>query len=1291
MSQANSYIFRPMKGVDVSASSYYMVELRDPNTGTVARYPNVFADLEILLGSGAFEYRILEAATSWENVDPSTTSNYSVLRTWSGFSLETIRIGDTAGQINPISYTLTKADGTVVDTQDNVIGITLPSDMQGAYKVTMTSAQAGARSLMIARTDGLDNAWVAIENQSGDSAHLYLSQALTQDTPFLVTVKSKNGIVNEAFYSYGNLMGLNLTDGASTITIYHSTQGTIELDFFSKDGEVRVFEGAAVSDNWAWVDEEIQEASGLANAGIAIHKISGSTADIYLSDSLSSQTPFYVTIKSSNGAVNEAYYVYGDLIRLNLVEGESTLTIHHPTQGKIELEFFNYGGELRAFEGAIISDDFAWVGEEIEKASGVDGAWVAIEDNGGGTATLLLSDELAGQTPFFVNVNSKDGKISEGYYSYGNKLNLNLVDGVSTVTIHHPTHGRIELDFYSEDGEVKSVERKAVVDNWSWLDEKVEFAVSISPVGTSETNTKFSFFSHGADGYIVQIKDPATQTIGTYYSEDGTLSVNLGEGKFVWRAFAAPSGVDIDAEAVEKFADIEGGWQEVNVVAEAPDIDYILGTEPDRITSIDQLHLNYPSQALLLDDGSTLITNTLGATVWRVYSDGRAERVAGALSKGYDLEGVGTEVGLNQPTRLLQISDTKVLITDTLNNVIRELDLETGYVRTVYGSVDIETIEIENGVFKGVGFVQDLDFDSNGNLFITSNQTDVPQSDIIRQDANGDWYIWSFDKSALPDRFSIIDAIIDADFTYMLLHDQVNDKKYYVKYTQSGSFVYSVELGIAFGGGLVVDPVSKDHLVGDHTAILKIDPDTGTSSLFDVGRSFANVALLSVEGNILLITDSDAGRVYKYDLIAEEIVANLGAREGSSNTVVRLGSYNGELLALDNQSPRLLKFGEDGVTVEVGTGENARFFASGGKESTLYYPNAFTVDSQGNYYIVESNHRVVKINTDGTAEVFAGSLNYGNTGVGGQAINATFQSIYGLATGANDRIYIVDSYNHQVKYVASDGIVQVLSGTGTLGAGFGLDGGLNTPLDVLETESGRIFVSDSWNNRIVEWDPVNGIQSYAGRTVSTNYQGAGDYGGDGGDAVFAWLNTPGGMAYYEADGTLYFADTFNNRIRYVDSGGKIHTLIGGDQGYEYGETLNLPADVEIIGDTLYVADTGNSLVLKIEDFDRTGDSLTAALSMKDAFANISGNSRSEHVDVDDVDYFDFKDVDGSLRFQVSNSSDSGSFVHVGLFDTNTALISAVSLAPGESVDLGEANFEFLTMQGSDSDYTLSWT
>ena len=126
------------------------------------------------------------------------------------------------------------------------------------------------------------------------------------------------------------------------------------------------------------------------------------------------------------------------------------------------------------------------------------------------------------------------------------------------------------------------------------------------------------------------------------------------------------------------------------------------------------------------------------------------------------------------------------------------------------------------------------------------------------------------------------------------------------------------------------------------------------------------------------------------------------------------------------------------------------------------------------------------------------------------------------------------------------------------------------------TGNGDLVIADSFRDQLVERHPNGELTVLAGT-------GQPGFSGDGGPAVDARLDDPGGMVM-SATGTLYFVD--GNRIRAISPGGIIRTVAGnGKSGSSTGNgpaldaSLN-PCDVAVSKDgTLYIATS--SAILKL--------------------------------------------------------------------------------------------------------------
>jgi sugar lactone lactonase YvrE len=114
--------------------------------------------------------------------------------------------------------------------------------------------------------------------------------------------------------------------------------------------------------------------------------------------------------------------------------------------------------------------------------------------------------------------------------------------------------------------------------------------------------------------------------------------------------------------------------------------------------------------------------------------------------------------------------------------------------------------------------------------------------------------------------------------------------------------------------------------------------------------------------------------------------------------------------------------------------------------------------------------------------------------------------------------------------------------------------------------AGNVYIADTYNNRIRRVD-THGVITTIGGTGSAGYSG------DGGPATNARFNNPHGIAS-DAAGNVYVADPPNQRIRRIDAATGIVTTVagsgsggfGGDGGPATAARLNYPKGTEIAPD-----------------------------------------------------------------------------------------------------------------------------
>lgn len=290
-------------------------------------------------------------------------------------------------------------------------------------------------------------------------------------------------------------------------------------------------------------------------------------------------------------------------------------------------------------------------------------------------------------------------------------------------------------------------------------------------------------------------------------------------------------------------------------------------------------------------------------------------------------------------------------------------------------------------------------------------------------------------------------------------------------------------------------------------------------------------------------------------------------------------------------------------------------------ESTLYWPFDIEFTPSGRRIFLDwNNHLVREILPDETILTIMGTDFVGDgpkdlsdlTPAGADPLTVDLNHPTDIVELPDGDIIVAAWHNHKIRALdKDDGRVRVLLGGP---AGFTYDGcptgdgctakltRVNQPPHFVLDPSGNLFLIDQRNQRIrVLYDfAAQRADAIVQTVVGTGTAG---FNGDG-VALQTQVNLPaggnpepsGGIAL-GADGTLYFSDSNNNRIRKVvfsDPGvfqnGVVTTIagtgdkgFGGDGGPATAAQLSFPQDIEIGPDgNLYFADADNSRVRVID-------------------------------------------------------------------------------------------------------------
>jgi uncharacterized protein (TIGR03663 family) len=298
-----------------------------------------------------------------------------------------------------------------------------------------------------------------------------------------------------------------------------------------------------------------------------------------------------------------------------------------------------------------------------------------------------------------------------------------------------------------------------------------------------------------------------------------------------------------------------------------------------------------------------------------------------------------------------------------------------------------------------------------------------------------------------------------------------------------------------------------------------------------------------------------------------------------------------------------------------------------GTESGQFnHPRGIAVGPDGYIYVVDSdNHRVQVFDGEGIFVRQWGSRCDLSTGTGcvdpdgnGPLVagDGQFLEPWGVAVAGDGRVYVADTWNHRIEVFDANGTFLAKWGTygQTTVEGLGPSAAATMfygPRDVAVDGTGRVFVTDTGNKRVVIFDQDGNYLS--------------QWGGEGSQPGF--FSEPVGIDV-DAAGNIYVADTWNQRVQVFD----------GDFVFQrewpveawYGQSVvNKPYLAVDTGGRVYITDPEG---YRVAVFSGEGELLaTFGTYGFDA----SSFSLPTGIDVDDKGYIYVTDTDGQrvMKFE----------------------------------------------------------
>ena len=306
-----------------------------------------------------------------------------------------------------------------------------------------------------------------------------------------------------------------------------------------------------------------------------------------------------------------------------------------------------------------------------------------------------------------------------------------------------------------------------------------------------------------------------------------------------------------------------------------------------------------------------------------------------------------------------------------------------------------------------------------------------------------------------------------------------------------------------------------------------------------------------------------------------------------ANPYYAVADEQGNIFVSDSGNHRIRQVDSQGfIRTIAGTGQPG-FSGDGGPavSAQLRNPRGIHVDSSGTLYVADAaNHRIRMIHPWGTITTLAGTGQSGYSGDGGLARIAQLSNPSGVTTDLMGNVFVSDTGNHCVRRI-SQGYISTVAGTGA--AGYGGDEGpavsasLQIPTAITTDLIGNVYVADMLNHRVRKIDLDGGITTVMGIGTAGNS-------GDGQLGALAQIDTPVGVAW-DWSGGLYVVDRKSNVVRALDPLGVVNSIAGirtsgygGDGGLAGLAQLNSPTGIAAITDgNLLVADTRNHRVRRL--------------------------------------------------------------------------------------------------------------
>lgn len=536
-------------------------------------------------------------------------------------------------------------------------------------------------------------------------------------------------------------------------------------------------------------------------------------------------------------------------------------------------------------------------------------------------------------------------------------------------------------------------------------------------------------------------------------------------------------------------------------------------------------------------------------------------------------DAIGTLARFNAPTGMT-VSGNNLYVTDKNNHTIRKIDLNTKSVTTIAGYPGRRGFNDGTGVDARFSYPEGVAADG---VYLYVADT---LNEVIRKIGIDSGVVVTL--AGRRGQAGYIDGA-GADAMFQM---------------PSGITVMGSVLYVADTDNQIIRRVDKNSgqtvTIAGSARTLGVADGIGSDSRFNYPLGIAN------DGEFLFIADSRNHTIRRLDTLTGEVITLAGkaGESGFSDGSLANARFSypsglflkeGELFVseIGNDLIRVIDLVNGTVSTIAGTPRVSG--SADGPPGIGRFNSPADIAIAGDYiYATDMNNNIIRsVNiSTGEIETIAGSpSNTGATDDSGD--NSRFSTPGGITIEGNT-LYIADTFNHIIRRVdVETGAVTTIAGkAGVPGATDSSESSavFNSPTDVIADESGEyVYIVDTDNHIIRSMNLSTGeVRTFAGYPAES---GSVDDVGTG-----ARFKSP--KRGVRINGKLYIADTGNHVIRVIDILTKQVTTLAGqsgvpgandsDEGSSGVAHFNSPGDITTDGTFLYVADTANHAIRRVD-------------------------------------------------------------------------------------------------------------